>query len=266
MLRRVEVARADLSRRSSFYFEFFFGGGLVRYSILINKCLTCPFEVRRKCPGNNDKRKQSRQCVPLLPTLPAFHLMSPAAPAAESQSRVGGLTTLPSLLLLSSARSLLSDSPLFYLSSLFLDPPPPPARCHRVPVLSGCLRFLSLSLAWQLTFLGSRVRLVLVPPPLWNCLICLELCRDSQGFCAILKKYVSPLQFQHFTINQFLYIYKLLYSNLKGRQRAENGPLTKANPVFTNTICPQVTSRVHLTFICPWRLCFIQKKRKNNLL
>lgn len=131
----------------------------MRYSILINKCLTRPFEVRRKCPGNNDKRKQSRQSVPLLPTLPAFHLMSPAA---ESQSRVGGLTTLPSLL--SSARSLPSDSPLFYLSSLFLDPPP--GTLSSGPSLEWASPLPVILTGVALTFLGSRVRLVLVPPPL----------------------------------------------------------------------------------------------------
>lgn len=158
-----------------------------------------PFEVRRKCPGNNDKRKQSRQSVPLLPSLPAFHLMSPA----ESQSRVGGFATLPSLL--SSARSLLSDSPLFYLSSLFLDPP---GTLSSGPSLEWVSPLAVILTGVALTFLRSRVRLVSVPPPpLWNCLICLELCRDSQGFCAILKVHFS------FTISTFQHKSVFIYIN-----------------------------------------------------
>lgn len=130
----------------------------MRYSILINKCLTCPFEVRRKCPGNNDKRKQSRQSVPLLPTLPAFHLMSPAAeqqsPRVEWEESQLCRRFSPPL------GPFCQTLPYSICHPCSLIPPPPlplpPARCHQVPVLSGCLRFLSFSLAWHLLSLEAE--------------------------------------------------------------------------------------------------------------
>lgn len=87
------------------------------------------------------QRKTKRQSVALLPNLPPFHLMY----SAGSHYRVGGFTTVPSLL--SSSQSLLSDSSLCCLSFLFLDP-----QCvvNRTPVLSGCLHILSFN--WSTTY------------------------------------------------------------------------------------------------------------------
>lgn len=164
MLRQAEVAQADLVRQSFFYSSFFWGG-LVRYSILINKCLTCPFEVRRKCPGNNDKRKQRRQSVSLLPSLP-FDVPS-RAPELSRRIRNSAV-----------ARPLLSDSPFFYLPSLFLDPP---GTLSSGPSLEWVSPLPVIFTGVALALLGSRVYLILVPP-LWKVQSRLGTFRDFQGF------------------------------------------------------------------------------------
>lgn len=86
------------------------------YSILINNSSTSHFEVMRNCVHVITTMENKTSICFLLPNLPAFHLMY----SLGSHCRVGGFTTVPSLL--SSAQSLLSNSSLFCLSFLFLDP------------------------------------------------------------------------------------------------------------------------------------------------
>ena len=83
----------------------------------MKRCLTCPFEVMRN-PVHviTTKKKTNHQSVFLLPNLSPFHLMY----SAGSYYWVGGFTTVPSLF--PSSQSLLSNSSLYCLSFLFLDP------------------------------------------------------------------------------------------------------------------------------------------------
>lgn len=165
--------------------------------------------------------------------------------SAGARRWVGGFTTLPSLL--SSSQSLLSDSSLLCLSSLFLDPP---ARCHQVPVLSGCLHFLSFH--WCATYFSSETTLSRLHALLWNSVICPQLFRDFQGFCLL----------RHYSHNKFNIIYILnmlihtscsaaksdfekLRSELK---KKASWPNVRTNPPFTDSTCLSLS---RLTLLCP---------------
>lgn len=143
-----------------FIVHFFGGGGLIRYSILINKCLTCPFEGRRKRPGNKQQKKTEQSVC--------FTALKSSCFPFDVPSRVPELSRrIHNCAVASLLRSVPSVRLSLILSVIPLPwsphPPPtttttttPPARCHQVPVLSGCLRFLSFSLAWLLLFFEAE--------------------------------------------------------------------------------------------------------------
>lgn len=125
------------------------------YIILINKCLTCPFEVMRNSV-HVITTKENKMSVGFLAPKSSSIPFDVFSRVPVLSRRIHNCAITSFLLSVPSVR-------LFLILSV-IPVPSSPARCQRVPFLSGCLHVLSFN--WNTTYfsLGTTISCLHFPP------------------------------------------------------------------------------------------------------